>query len=242
MRTLTLLALCCFLVLPAAEWSGRIVVEESLRRPEASAALKVELDAFIERMQKRLDIVKAELAVANAAERKVLLQDLANFRGEIMRARRERGGLVRLGSREYRLASEAILMLSEDSALLVNRNAQRAEVVVDGQRRGVKPVVASPVALEAAQGPQHFTYGSRVHNLAVDGVTYRVEVVSELPNPYAKALIEGADSGVVQALATLPGLPALAVGMRSDGEHCLCVTAVEARPWIAAELSLPAGP
>jgi hypothetical protein len=238
-RILALLALAPLAALVQAAdeaappaWSGMIAVSETINGPEASGGDQHELEHFAHVIEDRLHQARAELATAPPLIARVMREDVGFYEAELERVVAARGGALTIGRTIYFIKGDRMLVIADGARLLIDRAAGTATGMVDGQATTAKlqPLPGRDSLDGAPAGANALGYDTHRVSRHIKGRTYTIDVVPDLPNPYAIGLIEnGQDSDLVSSLAELPGLPMLVSESSNEATRSLCVTGVDRR-------------
>ncbi len=233
--------------LPAATWSGHLVIVQEVILPRAEPAEVTLYDEMIATWQDRLERTRSRLEADDLVgdEKAVLLADIAAYQHAILATRRRRGGRVVIDRMTYELAavpirqtdihtSDAVMTVSGRSGTArVDRPAGNVlardlwEEGTSEHRLGEPPVSDGPrERVDPIQGHPAWFRRMQVNDVAV-----RVFWTDELPNIYAVGLtVDDPPSGLNHQLAGLPGLPMLVEWTAADRNARYRIRVAEIRP------------
>lgn len=231
-------------------WSARFVLEERWQAEPAAAEVRRELQELVVELEQRIDVLGSDLESASASERQVLLQDLAAFRSQRLRALRRQGGDVLLGRWQLHVTAQAqadggdqamLKAIGDEITLIVDRRRQTmSRWTAEGRERSDPPDRPDLLPVSQTAAGTHFGATSHEHLLTIDGVEYRFEVVQDWPNPFAIGLrFDHVADEITEAIARLPGLPVRVVGVHPDGRHVWQVVDLERGPLPAEAFAAP---
>jgi hypothetical protein len=215
MRAVLALFLGIWLPLAAAtgEWSGTIVVQQSMVGPTGVVGPdKAELDDYAKLVDERMARAKADLAAASPVVARTLRADIGVYQAELERIALARGGVVPIGTTTFVIDRQRVAVLSDLPRLVVDRAAGTALVMGADAPEPVPLAPLPPPLVIEAGAPELPLLGltTRRIELKAEGKKFTVLVAPSLPNPYAMTLLtamaEDADS-LLAVLATVPGMP-----------------------------------
>jgi hypothetical protein len=219
---------------PAADWSGVMVVEEGVTCTGVAASARNELRDYREQLTARLAQARAEIPVQSPTVAKQLRDDALFFQNELVRISVATGEAIVLSRTEFSVQDGCVRQVGEGLRLVADRRTNQAVAVVGG-RRETATLAPAPLARSLpGGGPINTLYGFPVFpmNITAEGHSCQVQVAPDLPNPYAliATAVRDEDRDSLNAvLAELPGMPMVVEYVDGQITHRWTVVSVQAK-------------
>ena len=198
--------------LVAGEWSGIMVIQESLIGPGTGTSETGELEAYKTQLATRLKQARDEQRTQPPMVARIQRDDVAFFRVELERVVVATGGAVKLSENKYFIKGSKVLLHSGGLQMIADRAIGQAVAIAGGRRDTVALAPMTPPR-PVPEGKPETTilgYGVFKYAVSVEGHDCQVLVAPDLPNPFSLACTatKGDDKGSLnQALIDLPGMP-----------------------------------
>lgn len=190
----------------ASEWSGTIEMVETIESSLAQSTDRAELDDYLQTLQDRLARTRTQLLVAGSGPAaRILAQDEVFYQNELDQCLFARGGAVVVGRTRMWVSGQRIRIEGDAGTVLADGASGRAWIASGDRVVEVATEPAPPLAegILGADGILRVT-------LPVNGLTMNGAVRSDLPNPFAMAVLSQGQvvgGGIGRVLATFPGMP-----------------------------------
>ncbi len=214
-----------------APFEGLIRIAEVIEGQEAGRQERAELERYAVIVRARLERIHQDLTTAPPVVAQVLTEDESAAKAELDRIALGGGGSLRLSSTTYHVSKGRLLLVGADLQLLVDRNRQTVQALSGGEVRLLDLATPSPIGDAGGDGEPVLGRPTRTYTCEVGTSRYRVQVIADLPNVYAMALLSDAPADSLPAvLARLPGLPAVVETRDGRITRRLIVEAIEPAP------------